>query len=303
MMHKPLIVALPLLLASTAGMADSFGLPHQLSSLSTASDVPAAITPPAPHRSPAARQVTDARAPLPLASPARIPNMKCSLSCEDRDDTSAAAPLPGRTKADMHRVAERSETGTSETGTVAFARPCGPSPLSATEIETLVERIATAQGVDPQLAKAVAWAESRFDRVRNSPQGARGPMQLMPATALQLGVTDICDPHAKIDGGVRHLKQLLMQFGNPLLAVAAYNAGSRAVIDNNGIPPFAETLGFVARVVSRQIGPFPVPRHAALAPETFPSPPPMDEQGHVLGAVSHRFIDGVMHLPGQGGLR
>ena len=298
MMHKQLIVALPLLFTSTAGVADGSGLSHQLSTLDAAGDVTAAAAPPVPHQSPSAPQVTALRSPLALASPARIPNTPCSVFCQDRGEALAAAPLPGRSNSGQNRVDEGSEIRT-----VAFARPCGPSPLSATEIETLVERIATAQGVDPQLAKAVAWAESRFDRVRNSPRGARGPMQLMPATAVQLGVTDICDPHANIDGGVRHLKQLLMQFGNPLLAVAAYNAGSRAVIDNNGIPPFAETLGFVARVVSRQIGPLPVPRHAALDPGTGPSPTPMDEQGDVLGAVSHRFIDGVMHLPSQGGVR
>lgn len=298
MMHRQMLVALPLLLASTASAAEKSGLLHQTSSRDAAGDITAAAALPTPHRPPTPPHTTAARGSLSSASPSRRMNISCSSFCVETGKVLAAAPLPQRTRTDMPSLAQRSGPGTN-----GFAPPCGPSPLSATEIETLVERIATAQGVDPQLAKAVAWAESRFDRVRNSPKGARGPMQLMPATATQLGVTDICDPHANIDGGVRHLKQLLMQFGNPLLAVAAYNAGSRAVIDNNGIPPFPETLGFVARVVSRQIGPLPVARHAALNPETGPSPPPMDEPGNVLGAVSHRFIDGVMHLPSPGGLR
>jgi soluble lytic murein transglycosylase-like protein len=189
-----------------------------------------------------------------------------------------------------------------QTAAGRLVRACGPSPLSAEQTETLVERVATMHGVDPQLAKAVAWAESRYDRVRNSPKGARGPMQLMPATALELGVTDICDPRANIDAGVRHLKQLLTRFGNPLLAVAAYNAGSRAVTDHNGIPPFAETLGYVARVINRQLD-LPAGQGAAdMALATAAALPQPEAQSHVLGAVAHQFIDGVMHLPSQGGL-
>ena len=75
------------------------------------------------------------------------------------------------------------------------------------------------------LAVAVAMAESRLDRLRNSPKGARGPMQLIPETAARFGVTDICDPEENIDAGVRYLRELSGEFRNPLLIAAAYNAG------------------------------------------------------------------------------
>ena len=70
-------------------------------------------------------------------------------------------------------------------------------------------------GVDPEFAKAIAWAESRYDQIRNSPKGARGPMQLMPSTAIGLGVQDPCDPKSNVDGGIRHLRALIEEFQNP----------------------------------------------------------------------------------------
>ena len=81
---------------------------------------------------------------------------------------------------------------------------CPPSPLLPDEIARLVALAADRHGVDAEFAEAIAWTESRFDQVRNSPKGARGPMQLMPGTASGLGVRDICDPAENIDGGVRH---------------------------------------------------------------------------------------------------
>src|SRR5215510_2654502 len=75
-------------------------------------------------------------------------------------------------------------------------------------------------------------------------------MQLMPATASQLGVRNVFDVAENIDGGVRHLRSLLDRFDNNLsLALAAYNAGERAVLQHGGIPPYAETEGYVARIL------------------------------------------------------
>jgi soluble lytic murein transglycosylase-like protein len=96
----------------------------------------------------------------------------------------------------------------------------------------------------------VIRAESGFDPRAVSRKGARGLMQLMPATASTLGVRDSFNPQQNIDGGVRHLRGLIERFGSNLpLAVAAYNAGEGAVMRHGGIPPYPETQEYVARVM------------------------------------------------------
>ncbi|MSQ48093.1 MAG: lytic transglycosylase domain-containing protein [Deltaproteobacteria bacterium] len=105
-------------------------------------------------------------------------------------------------------------------------------------------------GVEFALVKAVMKAESSFNPQALSHAGARGLMQLMPATAAMHGVEDIHAPSDNIDGGVRHLRLLLNQFdGDVTLAVAAYNAGAGAVTRYNGIPPYQETQQYVRRVL------------------------------------------------------
>lgn len=103
------------------------------------------------------------------------------------------------------------------------------------------------QGVDPQLVLRVIQAESGGNPAAVSPKGARGPMQLMPDTARMLGV-NIDDPLDNIRGGVRYLAQQLKTFGTPELAAAAYNAGPGNVRKYGGVPPFAETQGYVRKI-------------------------------------------------------
>ena len=131
---------------------------------------------------------------------------------------------------------------------------CGPSPATPAEITRLVIEASQRHDVDAGFAVAVVTAESRLDRLRNSPKGARGPMQLMPATAERFGVTDVCDPEENVDGGVRYLRELTDEFQNPLLVAAAYNAGEGRVREYGGIPPFKETIGYVAEVLNIQMG-------------------------------------------------
>jgi soluble lytic murein transglycosylase-like protein len=122
---------------------------------------------------------------------------------------------------------------------------------SRSQYATEIREISARYGVDPVLVESVIRAESAFNPTAVSRAGARGLMQLMPKTALALGVRDSFNPRENIEGGVRHLRYLLDRYpGNVALAVAAYNAGEGAVDNHRGIPPYAETQQYVQRVLS-----------------------------------------------------
>lgn len=177
------------------------------------------------------------------------------------------------------------------------ARPCGISPVSAAEIARLVMAAAQKYDVDPDFALAIATAESRLDRFRNSPKGARGPMQLMPATADRLGVKDICDPADNIDGGVRFLKDLFDAYRNPLIVAAAYNAGETTVEQYGGIPPFPETLNFVAEVLNQQLGLQDAEAEGgARSAAVDQSPIDNAASGSIFSANRRQWVGGVMQF-------
>lgn len=105
-------------------------------------------------------------------------------------------------------------------------------------------------GIDPKLLAALAWSESGFRADAKSSAGAIGLTQLMPATAAGMGV-DPYNPTENLEGGARYLAVQLRRFGRADLALAAYNAGPTAVSRAGGIPPYAETQGFVNKVMER----------------------------------------------------
>jgi soluble lytic murein transglycosylase-like protein len=123
--------------------------------------------------------------------------------------------------------------------------------LDTATLDRLVAASAHAHAVSPKLVSAVIAAESHGDPTAVSRAGAQGIMQLMPATSLQYGVVNPFDPAQSIDGGTHYLHDLLRRYrGNVRFALAAYNAGPGAVDAARGIPPFAETRAYVARVVA-----------------------------------------------------
>lgn len=127
----------------------------------------------------------------------------------------------------------------------------GESLSSAPEpIRSMLQGAARRHGVPFPMLESVARRESAFNARAVSPKGAQGLMQIMPGTQSVVGVTDPFDPGQSIEGGARYLRMMLDQFGgDPRRALAAYNAGPGAVERYNGVPPFAETQGYVRRIL------------------------------------------------------
>jgi soluble lytic murein transglycosylase-like protein len=121
----------------------------------------------------------------------------------------------------------------------------------ATQYDSIIEKAALYAAVEPNLLRAVIVVESGFNSRAVSKRGAVGLMQLMPATAIRFGVSNPYDPKQNVHAGARYLKFLIDRFGQDVrLALAAYNAGEEAVDRNGGrIPPFAETMAYVPRVM------------------------------------------------------
>ena len=121
-------------------------------------------------------------------------------------------------------------------------------PAIPEQFRELVTKTAAKHGVDARVVDAVIQVESAYHSRAVSPKGARGLMQLMPATGRQYGALDLFDPKVNLEAGIRHLKKLLARYDLPL-ALAAYNAGEAAVNRFGGIPPFRETRDYVTRIL------------------------------------------------------
>jgi hypothetical protein len=135
-----------------------------------------------------------------------------------------------------------------------------------------VEAAARVYQINPDLVRAVMGVESEYDQWAVSSKGARGLMQLMPATARRLGVLDSFDARQNIFGGAQYLRILLDQFqGDLTLALAAYNAGENAVLRYRGVPPYKETRGYVQKVQNR-LGGLQASEPAAGAAAAFYTP-------------------------------
>jgi hypothetical protein len=123
--------------------------------------------------------------------------------------------------------------------------------FSQEDIDAAIERAAGRHNVDPSLVRSVVKVESNFNPNAVSRAGAMGLMQLMPATARSLNVSNPFDPQQNVDAGVRHLRKLLDSYnGDVRLTLAAYNAGSGAVARSAGVPHFRETQDYVRRITN-----------------------------------------------------
>jgi hypothetical protein len=123
------------------------------------------------------------------------------------------------------------------------------------DIDAAIDEAATRHNVDPNLVRSVVKVESNFNPNAVSRKGAMGLMQLMPATARSLNVSNPFDPQQNVDAGVRHLKRLLESYGGDVrLSLAAYNAGAGAVARSAGVPRFAETRNYVRRITELYAG-------------------------------------------------
>ncbi|WP_406676484.1 lytic transglycosylase domain-containing protein [Moorella sp. ACPs] len=127
----------------------------------------------------------------------------------------------------------------------------GERSSPASGFKDLISRVAARYNLPAALLQGVVAVESGFNPRAVSAAGAMGLMQLMPATARALGVTDPFNPEANLDGGARYLRQLLDRFqGDLTLALAAYNAGPGAVKRYGGVPPYRETQAYIQKVLA-----------------------------------------------------
>ncbi len=138
--------------------------------------------------------------------------------------------------------------------TEATAVQANTQPTSKSQILNVVSQISKKHGVDEKLVQALIKQESGFNPKAKSKSGAIGLMQLMPATAKNLGVKDPYNTVQNVEGGVKYLKSMLNKYnGNVILALAAYNAGPGAVDKYSGVPPYQETQNYVKNILANYL--------------------------------------------------
>ena len=141
-------------------------------------------------------------------------------------------------------------SGSADAGSRLPVSRVAQAQLSEDELNQLVSESSGRYRLDPDLVNSVIKAESGFNVRAVSRKGAQGLMQLMPETAMKLGVPDAFDPQANVEGGTRYLRELLERYNFDLVkALAAYNAGPQRVEQFGGVPPYYETKAYVARIV------------------------------------------------------
>ena len=225
------------------------------------------------------------------------------------------APQPATASPTPATIAPTLATASSTLAAVASTPPVvsptsapaapTPTPTAPAAFSAAVDRAAARQALPPELLHSVIKVESNYNPYAISPKGAQGLMQLIPETARRFGVSDAFDPVENIEGGAKYLKYLLDLYkGDYPRALAAYNAGEGAVAKYKGVPPYAETQNYVARVQKRidQAGKKPaapaVVKEAALAKEKE-AQAKEETNSTVAAAPQPKHIEAVVEADGQ----
>jgi Transglycosylase SLT domain len=166
-----------------------------------------------------------------------------------------------------------------------------PLALPPAHIQELVEKSAREHNVDPLLVQSVIQVENNHFAV--SPKGAEGLMQLMPGTARMLGVSNSFDPAENIEAGVKYLRYLQSLYQDDRLALAAYNAGPKAVDKYKGTPPFQETQDYVNQVGQRYQK---AKRDEAVKNAAQPAAPALVEEMQPPAEEQHPKVERIIDL-------
>lgn len=161
-----------------------------------------------------------------------------------------SAESPANFASDMASASAPSQTESSGSAAESGGAPNTREGIRE-GIRDLVDEAAERHQVDADLIHAIVRVESNYNPFAVSHKGARGLMQLIPATARRFGVSNSFDPRDNLDGGIRYLKYLMGLFkGDLRLSLAAYNAGEMAVTRNGGVPPYRETQDYVRKITA-----------------------------------------------------
>jgi len=235
--------------------------------------------------------------PIAAAAVVSITMTMASLSAESTSpETAATSAQTEAALAPQVMSVVRTDARTGRLVRSIVVSPNSATRKAATEAEVRawIEEAAKNFEVSPLLVDSVVQVESNYNPFAVSPKGAQGLMQLMPATARRFGVKNTFDARQNIEGGVRYLKFLHDTFQDDRLAIAAYNAGEKSVTKYGTVPPYAETVSYVAKV-GKKYG--QAQRAAAKNNSVTKSPetaqPPEDQPRHI---VAYLDAEGRLHI-------
>jgi hypothetical protein len=192
-------------------------------------------------------------------------------------------------------VRSDAHTGRLVRSIVVKVKPADSVSLDS-DVRTMVQEAAKNLDVSPLLVDSVIQVESNYNPYAISSKGARGLMQLMPATARRFGVSNSFDARQNIEGGVKYLKFLKDTFKDDRLAIAAYNAGEGAVTKYRDVPPYAETKNYVERVGARY-SKAKLAAEEAAGQKSLEEPPSSEDETRHL--IQFRDAEGRLHLGTQ----